>query len=56
MQQIFYEHAPYAVLYYPKSLIAYNSDKWEGWVPYPGEDGSGRAVRRQHRHLRAGPA
>jgi peptide/nickel transport system substrate-binding protein len=39
MQQIFYEDAPYVVLYYPQTLIAYNSDKWEGWVPYPGETG-----------------
>jgi peptide/nickel transport system substrate-binding protein len=39
MQQIFYADAPYAVLYYPKYLTAYNSDKWEGWVPYPGEEG-----------------
>jgi len=39
MQQIFYEDAPYAVLYYPQSLQAYNTDKWEGWVPYPGDNG-----------------
>ncbi len=39
MQQIFYDDAPYVVLYYPKALIAYNTDKWEGWVPYPGEGG-----------------
>jgi len=39
MQQIFYDDAPYAVLYYPQTLIAYNTDKWEGWVPYPGETG-----------------
>ena len=39
MQQIFYEDAPYVVLYYPKALIAYNTAKWEGWVPYPGADG-----------------
>ena len=39
MQQIFYDDAPYAVLYYPKALIAYNTAKWEGWVPYPGETG-----------------
>jgi peptide/nickel transport system substrate-binding protein len=39
MQQIFYEDAPYAVLYYPQTLIAYNTAKWEGWVPYPGETG-----------------
>ncbi len=39
MQQIFYEQAPYAVLYYPKALIAYNTSKWEGWVPYPSANG-----------------
>ena len=39
MQQLFYDDAPYVVLYYPPALIAYNSDKWEGWVPYPGENG-----------------
>jgi peptide/nickel transport system substrate-binding protein len=39
MQQIFYEDAPYMVLYYPKALIAYNTAKWEGWVPYPGDNG-----------------
>ena len=39
MQQIFYDDAPYVVLYYPKTLIAYNTAKWEGWVPYPGETG-----------------
>jgi peptide/nickel transport system substrate-binding protein len=39
MQEVFYEDAPYVVLYYPQTLIAYNSDKWEGWVPYPGETG-----------------
>jgi len=39
MQQIFYNDAPYAVLYYPKSLQAYNTAKWEGWVPYPSKTG-----------------
>ncbi len=39
MQQIFYDDAPYVVLYYPQTLIAYNTSKWEGWVPYPGETG-----------------
>jgi len=39
MQQIFYEEAPYVVLYYPMTLMAYNSGKWEGWVPYPNENG-----------------
>ncbi len=39
MQQIFYEEAPDIVLYYPKSLVAYNSDRWEGWVPYLTDNG-----------------
>jgi peptide/nickel transport system substrate-binding protein len=39
MQQLFYEQAPYAVLYYPQALIAYNTDTWDGWVPYPSADG-----------------
>jgi peptide/nickel transport system substrate-binding protein len=39
MQQIFYNEAPYAVLYYPKSLQAYNTAKWTGWVPYPSKTG-----------------
>jgi peptide/nickel transport system substrate-binding protein len=39
MQQIFYQEAPYVVLYYPRMLMAYNTDKWEGWVPYPGDNG-----------------
>ena len=39
MQQIFYQEAPYAVLYYPKALIAYNTAKWAGWVPYPNQNG-----------------
>jgi hypothetical protein len=34
MQQLFYQEAPDIVLYYPKSLTAYNTEKWEGWVPY----------------------
>jgi peptide/nickel transport system substrate-binding protein len=39
MQQIFYEQAPYAVLYYPKELIAYNTSRWKSWVPYPNSNG-----------------
>ena len=39
MQQIFYEAAPYAVLYYPRELIAYDTARWEGWVPYPDANG-----------------
>jgi peptide/nickel transport system substrate-binding protein len=39
MQQMFYQAAPYVVLCYPKALIAYNTTKWTGWVPYPAKDG-----------------
>jgi len=39
MQEMFYQAAPYVVLCYPKALIAYNTAKWTGWVPYPAEDG-----------------
>ncbi len=39
MQQIFYEQAPYAVLYYAKVLIAYNTAKWDGRVPYSNANG-----------------
>jgi len=39
MQQIFYEEAPYAILAYPRALVAYNTDKWEGWVAYPAGEG-----------------
>ena len=37
MQEVFYNEAAYAVLCYPYLLEAFNSDKWEGWVPFPGE-------------------
>ena len=39
MQRLFYQTAPYAVPYYPKALIAYNTKKWDGWVPYPSQNG-----------------
>ena len=39
MQQMFYQAAPYVVICYPKALVAYNTAKWTGWVPYPAEDG-----------------
>jgi peptide/nickel transport system substrate-binding protein len=37
MQEIFYEQAPYAILTYPYQLEAYSTDRWEGWVPVPGD-------------------
>jgi len=39
MQRIFYQSAPYSVLYYPLDRIAYNTGKWTGWVPYPSDRG-----------------
>ncbi|HOS93478.1 MAG TPA: ABC transporter substrate-binding protein [Armatimonadota bacterium] len=39
MQKIFYESAPYVVIAYPRKLVAYDCDQWEGWVPYPGKEG-----------------
>jgi peptide/nickel transport system substrate-binding protein len=37
MQQIFYDGAAYAVLVYPSLLEAFNTEKWQGWVHFPGE-------------------
>ena len=40
MQQIFYDgRALRGPRTTRKALIAYNTDKWEGWVAYPGENG-----------------
>ena len=43
MQEIMYEDAVYPVLAYPQKLQAYNTDKWEDWVPlgFGGIDGPG---------------
>ena len=35
-QQIFYDDAAYAVLYYPSVLLANRTDKLTGWLPIPG--------------------
>ena len=35
-QQIFYDDAAYAVLYYPSVLLANLTDKLTGWLPIPG--------------------
>jgi len=35
MQQIIYAGSPYLLFTYPAQLEAYNTDKWEGWVPAP---------------------
>jgi len=40
MQQILYDDWPYAITYYYDNLIAYRSDRFEGFVPQPAPDGS----------------
>jgi peptide/nickel transport system substrate-binding protein len=40
MQQILYDDWPYAVTYYYDNLVAYRTDKFEGFVPQPDPDGS----------------
>ena len=42
MQEIFYKGAAYAILTYPAQLEAYNTGKWQGWVPVPGEAAEGQ--------------
>ena len=39
MQQIVYRESPYIILAYDKTLEAYNTDEWEGWVRTPYPDG-----------------
>jgi peptide/nickel transport system substrate-binding protein len=39
MQQIFYDDAPYVVLYRPSSLQAYNNKKFTGFTPVPDPGG-----------------
>ena len=40
MQEIFYEASPYIILTYPKTLQAWNTDKWEGWKRIPQPNGA----------------
>ena len=40
MQQILYDDWPYAVTYYYDNLIAYRTDRFEGFVPQPEPNGS----------------
>ena len=40
MQQIFYDQAPYHVLYYDNELHAYRTDKFSGWINQPPENGT----------------
>ncbi len=40
MQQIFYDQAPYDVLYYDNNLDAYHTDKFAGWQNQPVEGGA----------------
>ena len=40
MQQMVYDEWPYALTYYYDNLIAYRTDKFEGFIPQPDPDGS----------------
>jgi peptide/nickel transport system substrate-binding protein len=40
MQQIFYDQAPYHVLYYDNELHAYRTDRFSGWVNQPPDNGT----------------
>ena len=40
MQQIFYDQAPYHILYYDAELHAYRTDKFGGWVNQPPDTGT----------------
>jgi peptide/nickel transport system substrate-binding protein len=40
MQQILYNDWPYALTYYYDNLVAYRTDKFEGFIPQPDPDGS----------------
>ena len=40
MQEILYDESPYIVLVYAKTLEAYDTARWQGWVKSPGETGS----------------
>ena len=40
MQQLLYDDWPYAVIYYPDDLVAYRTDKFEGFVPQPEPNGA----------------
>jgi peptide/nickel transport system substrate-binding protein len=39
MQQLFYDQAPYHILYYPDELDAYRTDKFGGWQNQPLDGG-----------------
>jgi peptide/nickel transport system substrate-binding protein len=40
MQNIFYDQAPYHVLYYDSELHAYRTDKFAGWINQPPDTGT----------------
>jgi peptide/nickel transport system substrate-binding protein len=40
MQQILYDDWPYALTYYYDNLVAYRTDRFEGFIPQPAPDGS----------------
>jgi len=40
MQQLFYDQAPYHILYYPSQLDAYRTDHFGGWRNQPTANGT----------------
>ncbi len=40
MQEMLYQESPYIILTYPKTLQAWNTDKWEGWTRIPQNTGA----------------
>jgi peptide/nickel transport system substrate-binding protein len=40
MEQMLYEQSPYIILTYPKSLQAWNTEKWQGWKRIPQPNGA----------------
>ncbi len=40
MQEILYDQSPYITLVYAKTLEAYDTARWQGWVKSPGASGS----------------
>jgi len=40
MQQLFYDQAPYHILYYDSELHAYRTDKLAGWISQPPDTGT----------------
>ncbi len=40
MQNLFYDEAPYHILYYDSNLDAYRTDRFAGWQNQPRDNGT----------------